>query len=152
MFCAATTSIVSGTLVERIKLWPFLIFTALLTGAIYPLQAYWKWGGGFLDVVGFFDLAGSPVVHSVGGWAALAGALILGARLGKYKDVSFVPMLGSNLPLWEHLSCGSVGLALTADHSWRWDRLAISPTCDEYLSTPIWRRLSALFSRWLLPK
>jgi Amt family ammonium transporter len=99
MFCAATASIVSGALAERIKLWPFLIFTALLTGAIYPLQASWKWGGGFLDAAGFLDFAGSTVVHSVGGWAALAGALILGPRLGKYKDGGVVPMLGSNLPL-----------------------------------------------------
>jgi Amt family ammonium transporter len=86
-------------LAERIKLWPFLIFTALLTGVIYPLQASWKWGGGFLDTAGFLDFAGSTVVHSVGGWAALAGALILGPRLGKYKDGGVVPMLGSNLPL-----------------------------------------------------
>jgi Amt family ammonium transporter len=99
MFCAATASIVSGALAERIKLWPFLIFTALLTGAIYPLQASWKWGGGFLDAAGFLDFAGSTVVHSVGGWAALAGAMILGPRLGKYKDGGVVPMLGSNLPL-----------------------------------------------------
>ena len=99
MFCAATASIVSGALAERIKLWPFLIFTALLTGAIYPLQASWKWGGGFLDAASFLDFAGSTVVHSVGGWAALAGAMILGPRLGKYKDGGVVPMLGSNLPL-----------------------------------------------------
>jgi len=99
MFCAATASIVSGALAERIKLWPFLIFTIVLTGVIYPLQASWKWGGGFLDAGGFLDFAGSTVVHSVGGWAALAGALILGPRIGKYKDGKVVPMLGSNLPL-----------------------------------------------------
>ncbi len=99
MFAAATASIVSGALAERIKLWPFLIFTAVLTGLIYPLQASWKWGGGFLDAAGFLDFAGSTVVHSVGGWAALAGALILGPRIGKYKDGKVVPMLGSNLPL-----------------------------------------------------
>ena len=99
MFCAATASIVSGTVAERIKLWPFLIFTLVLTGFIYPLQASWKWGGGFLDAAGFLDFAGSSVVHSVGGWAALAGALILGPRLGKYKDGRTVPMPGANLPL-----------------------------------------------------
>ena len=99
MFCAATASIVSGALAERIKLWPFLLFTALLTGLIYPLQASWKWGGGFLDAAGFLDFAGSTVVHSVGGWAALAGAIILGARVGKYKDGHVVPILGSNLPV-----------------------------------------------------
>ena len=71
MFCAATASIVSGALAERIKLWPFLIFTILLTAVIYPIQASWKWGGGFLDGMGFQDFAGSTVVHSVGGWAAL---------------------------------------------------------------------------------
>ena len=99
MFCAATASIVSGALAERIQLWPFLIFTVILTSIIYPLQASWKWGGGFLDEMGFLDFAGSTVVHSVGGWAALVGALILGPRLGKYKDGRTIPMPGSNLTL-----------------------------------------------------
>ncbi|MDA7428306.1 ammonium transporter [Primorskyibacter aestuariivivens] len=100
MFCATTASIVSGTLAERIKLWPFLIFVIVLTALIYPIQASWKWGGGFLDGMGFLDFAGSTVVHSVGGWAALAGALILGPRIGKYnKDGKTVPIPGSNLPL-----------------------------------------------------
>ena len=99
MFCAATASIVSGAVAERIKLWPFLIFTFILTAFIYPLQASWKWGGGFLDAAGFLDFAGSSVVHSVGGWAALAGVLILGPRLGKYKDGRVIPMPGANLPL-----------------------------------------------------
>ena len=101
MFCAATASIVSGVLAERIRLWPFLIFTIVLTSIIYPIQASWKWGGGFLDADwGFLDFAGSTVVHSVGGWAALAGALILGPRLGKYsKDGKTNPMPGSNLTL-----------------------------------------------------
>ena len=99
MFCAATASIVSGVLAERIKLWPFLLFTFVLTAVIYPLQASWKWGGGFLDGMGFLDFAGSTVVHSVGGWAALAGVLILGPRIGKYRDGRVVPMPGANLPL-----------------------------------------------------
>ncbi len=101
MFCATTASIVSGALAERIKLWPFMIFVIILTALIYPIQASWKWGGGFLDSqLGFLDFAGSTVVHSVGGWAALAGALILGPRLGKYtKDGKVNPMLGANLPL-----------------------------------------------------
>ena len=99
MFCAATASIVSGTLAERIKLWPFLLFTFILTALIYPFQASWKWGGGCLDEMGFLDFAGSTVVHSVGGWAALAGALVLGARTGKYRDGRVVPMPGANLPL-----------------------------------------------------
>ncbi|KIQ70836.1 ammonium transporter [Wenxinia marina DSM 24838] len=100
MFCATTASIVSGTLAERIKLWPFLIFTVILTGLIYPIQASWKWGGGYLDAeLGFLDFAGSTVVHSVGGWAALAGALILGPRIGKYRDGRTIPFMGANLPL-----------------------------------------------------
>ena len=99
MFCAATASIVSGALAERIKLWPFLVFTIILTSVIYPIQASWKWGGGFLDNMGFLDFAGSTVVHSVGGWAALVGALILGPRIGKYKDGRTIPMPGSNLTL-----------------------------------------------------
>ncbi len=101
MFCATTASIVSGALAERIKLWPFLIFIVILTALIYPIQASWKWGGGFLDTqFGFLDFAGSTVVHSVGGWAALAGALLLGARVGKYpKGGGVHPFPGSNLPL-----------------------------------------------------
>ena len=100
MFCAATASIVSGALAERIKVWPFLIFTAILTGIIYPIQASWKWGAGFLDSqFGFLDFAGSTVVHSVGGWAALAGVIFLGARSGKYKNGKVTPFLGSNMPL-----------------------------------------------------
>ncbi len=99
MFCAATASIVSGALAERIKLWPFLVFVVLLTAVIYPIQASWKWGGGFLDAMGFQDFAGSSVVHSVGGWAALTGAIILGPRLGKYKDGKVLPFPGSNLAL-----------------------------------------------------
>ncbi len=99
MFCATTASIVSGTLAERIKLWPFLAFVIVLTAFIYPIQASWKWGGGFLDAGGFQDFAGSTVVHSVGGWAALAGALILGPRIGKYKEGRTIPFMGSNLPL-----------------------------------------------------
>ncbi|HAR51209.1 MULTISPECIES: ammonium transporter [unclassified Roseovarius] len=100
MFCAATASIVSGALAERIKLWPFLAFTIVLTAVIYPIQASWKWGGGFLDAAGFQDFAGSTVVHSVGGWAALVGAIILGPRIGKYaKDGRVTPFPGSNLAL-----------------------------------------------------
>ncbi|GGE18331.1 ammonium transporter [Gemmobacter megaterium] len=99
MFCATTASIVSGALAERIKLIPFLVFTLVLTALIYPIQASWKWGGGFLDEMGFLDFAGSTVVHSVGGWAALVGALILGPRLGKYKDGRTIAMPGNNLAL-----------------------------------------------------
>ena len=100
MFCAATASIVSGAVAERIKLWPFLIFVVVLTGIIYPIQASWSWGEGYLDEIGFLDFAGSSIVHGAGGWAALAGALVLGARVGKYgKDGRVNPIPGSNLPL-----------------------------------------------------
>jgi len=100
MFVAATASIVSGVLAERIKLWPFLAFVAILTGFMYPISGSWQWGGGWLSEMGFSDFAGSTIVHSVGGWAALAGALILGPRIGKYaKDGKVIPMPGSNLAL-----------------------------------------------------
>ncbi len=98
MFCATTASIVSGTLAERIKLWPFLIFTIILTGLIYPIEASWQWGGGWLSEMGFSDFAGSTLVHATGGFAALAGAVILGARIGKYDKQGKVPPIpGSNL-------------------------------------------------------
>ena len=100
MFCATTASIVSGTLAERIKLWPFLIFVVVLTGFIYPIEASWQWGGGWLSEAGFYDFAGSTLVHAAGGFAALAGAIVLGPRIGKYaKDGRVVPMPGSNLAL-----------------------------------------------------
>ena len=102
MFCAATASIVSGALAERIKLWPFLIFVAVLTGFIYPLTASWQWGGGWLsENMGFSDFAGSTVVHACGAAAALAGAIVLGPRIGKYSKEGGVvnPMPGSNLAL-----------------------------------------------------
>ena len=100
VFVAATASIVSGALAERIKLWPFLIFVIVLTGFLYPISGSWQWGGGWLSEMGFSDFAGSTVVHSVGGWAALAGAIVLGPRIGKYgKDGKVTPMPGSNLAL-----------------------------------------------------
>jgi len=99
MFCATTASIVSGTLAERIKLWPFLAFVVVLTGFIYPIEASWQWGGGWLSEAGFSDFAGSTLVHAAGGFAALAGAIVLGPRIGKYKDGKTVPMPGSNLAL-----------------------------------------------------
>lgn len=100
MFCATTASIVSGALAERIKLNAFFVFVIVLTALIYPVQASWTWGEGFLDEAGFLDFAGSTIVHSVGGWAALVGALILGPRIGKYaKDGKVNPIPGSNLAL-----------------------------------------------------
>ena len=100
VFVATAASIVSGTLAERIKLWPFLIFVVFLTGFIYPIQASWEWGEGFLDAkFAFSDFAGSTLVHSTGGWAALAGAIALGARKGRYVGGRAIPMPGSSLPL-----------------------------------------------------
>ena len=100
MFCATTASIVSGALAERIKLNAFFIFVVILTALIYPIQASWTWGEGWLDEMGFLDFAGSTIVHSVGGWAALTGAIILGARKGKYgPDGRVNPIPGSNLAL-----------------------------------------------------
>ncbi|MEN8660519.1 ammonium transporter [Marivita sp.] len=99
VFVAATASIVSGAVAERIKLWPFLAFVVVLTGLMYPISGSWQWGGGWLSEMGFSDFAGSTVVHSVGGWAALAGVLVLGPRIGKYKDGRVNPFPGSNLAL-----------------------------------------------------
>lgn len=100
VFVATAASIVSGTVAERVKLWPFLIFVVILTALIYPIQGSWTWGSGWLSEAGFSDFAGSTIVHSVGGWAALTGAIILGPRAGKYaKDGSVRPIPGSNLPL-----------------------------------------------------
>ena len=100
VFCATAASIVSGAVAERIKLKSFFIFVVVLCGFIYPIQGSWSWGGGFLSKAGFLDFAGSSIVHGVGGWAALTGAIILGARKGKYaEDGSITPMPGSNLPL-----------------------------------------------------
>lgn len=102
VFVGTAASIVSGTLAERIKLWPFLLFTAVLTAVIYPIQGAWSWGGGWLNNIGggFKDFAGSTIVHSVGGWCALTGAIILGPRYGKYTpDGHIHPIRGANLPL-----------------------------------------------------
>src|SRR5690606_23443413 len=93
-------SIVSGTIAERTKLWSFLIFTVLMAGFIYPITGAWTWGGGWLAEQGFSDFAGSTIVHSVGGWAALAGAIVSGARRGKYGPGGQVNALpGSNMAL-----------------------------------------------------
>ena len=100
VFCATAISIVSGACAERIKVWPFLIFAALMTGFIYPIYGAWTWGGGWLTEMGFSDFAGSTIVHSVGGWAALTGCFILGPRAGKYSsDGKISPIAGANMPL-----------------------------------------------------
>ena len=99
VFVATACSIISGAVAERMKLWPFLLFCVVMTSFIYPVQGYWKWGGGFLDEAGFSDFAGSGVVHLCGATAALAGVLILGSRKGKYVDGKVQAMPGANLPL-----------------------------------------------------
>jgi len=100
VFVATAMSIVSGAVAERMKLWAFFAFAIVFTGFIYPLEGFWKWGGGFLDAAGFLDFAGSGVVHMAGAAAALAGVILLGARKGKYgKDGSVHAIPGANLPL-----------------------------------------------------
>ena len=100
VFVATTASIISGTMAERVRLWSFFLFTAVLTGFIYPVVGAWTWGGGWLSEMGFQDFAGSTVVHSTGGWAALAGALIIGPRMGKFRpDGSVKPTPPSNVPI-----------------------------------------------------
>ena len=99
VFVATAMSIVSGAVAERMKLWSFLAFAVVLTGFIYPIEGYWKWGGGFLDGLGFMDFAGSGVVHLCGASAALAGVLLLGARKGKYENGKVRAIPGANLPL-----------------------------------------------------
>tara|TARA_B100000029_G_scaffold178468_1_gene175833 strand:+ start:347 stop:1636 length:1290 start_codon:yes stop_codon:yes gene_type:complete len=103
VFCATTVSIVSGTLAERIKLWPFFLFAAILSGILYPIVMGWQWGGGWLASAGFSDFAGSTLVHSTGGAAALAGAIILGPRLGRFTKTGspapLKPFAASSIPL-----------------------------------------------------
>ena len=100
VFVATTASIISGTMAERVRLWSFLLFTAVLTSLIYPVVGAWTWGGGWLSEMGFQDFAGSTIVHSTGGWAALAGALIIGPRLGKFRsDGSVKSTPPSNVPI-----------------------------------------------------
>lgn len=123
MFAATAATIVSGAVAERVKLSSFMIFAVLLVGFAYPITGGWKWGGGFLDGMGFYDFAGSSVVHAFGGFAALACVLVLGPRVGKYTKNGIKPILPSNLPLanigalllwfgWFGFNCGSV---LSAD-------------------------------------
>jgi Amt family ammonium transporter len=99
VFVATAMSIVSGAVAERMKLSSFLLFCVVMTGLIYPIQGYWKWGGGFLDAAGFSDFAGSGVVHLCGAAAALAGVLLLGARKGKYENGKINAIPGANMPL-----------------------------------------------------
>ncbi len=125
MFAATAATIVSGAVAERIKLGPFIFFSILYVGIIYPIVGMWKWGGGFLDTLAtpFYDFAGSTIVHSVGGWGALVGAYLLGPRIGKYTEKGMSAIPGHNIPLatvgvfllwfgWFGFNGGSV---LTAD-------------------------------------
>ncbi len=99
MFAATAATIVSGAVAERIKLIPFMIFTVFYVGLVYPIAGSWKWGGGFLDKLGFYDFAGSTLVHSVGGWAALIAVCLLGPRIGKFRDGKVRAIPGHNIPL-----------------------------------------------------
>jgi Amt family ammonium transporter len=103
MFVCATVSIVSGAVAERIKIWPFFIFSAIMAAFIYPISMGWQWGGGWLATAGFSDFAGSTLVHACGGAAALAGVIVLGARAGRFgkkgETKSLVPFAASSIPL-----------------------------------------------------
>ena len=100
MFAATAATIVSGAVAERIKIGPFMVFVVLYVGLVYPIAGSWKWGGGFLNKLGFYDFAGSTLVHSVGGWAALVAVWLLGPRIGKFdKEGKVLVILGHNIPL-----------------------------------------------------
>lgn len=99
MFAATAATIVSGAVAERIKINAYLIFTVIFVGLVYPFVGSWKWGAGWLDSLGFYDFAGSTLVHSVGGWGALAGIMIIGPRLGKYVGGKIIDKPGSSVPL-----------------------------------------------------
>ncbi|OBX26646.1 Amt family ammonium transporter [Gelidibacter algens] len=101
MFAATAATIVSGAVAERMKIGPFMVFAILYVGLIYPIAGSWKWGGGFLQTLEtpFYDFAGSTLVHSVGGWAALVAVCLLGARIGKFKDGKIQAIPGHNIPL-----------------------------------------------------
>lgn len=99
MFAATAATIVSGAVAERMKIGPFMVFTIIYVGFVYPIAGSWKWGGGFLDQLGFYDFAGSTLVHSVGGWAALVAVFLLGPRIGKFKNGEVQAIPGHNIPL-----------------------------------------------------
>ena len=150
VFVATAASIVSGALAERVKMWSFFLFTLLLTAIIYPIVGAWTWGGGWLTEMGFQDFAGSTIVHSTGGWAALAGALVVGPRLGKFRrDGSIRPTPPSNILVVTLgvFICGLAGLASTAGRNWRWGVRPMQWRSATCWSTPTWRRRPA---SWLL--
>lgn len=150
MFAATAATIVSGAVAERIKLPSFMVFSTVFVALIYTVAGSWKWGGGWLDQMGFYDFAGSTLVHSVGGWGALAGALLLGPRLGKYVKGKMHPIPGSNMPLaaagvfllwlgWFGFNGGSV---LSADPDLT--SLALVTTCLAAAAGA----LGAMFTSW----
>ncbi|GIW41590.1 MAG: ammonium transporter [Candidatus Binatia bacterium] len=155
MFAATAATIVSGAVAERVKLGPFMVFSLFFVGLVYPIVGSWKWGGGWLDQLGFYDFAGSTLVHSVGGWGALAGVLLLGPRLGKYtKDGRIVPIPGSNMPMatvgvfllwlgWFGFNGGSVLSADPAAVS-----LVLVTTCLAAAAGG----LAAMFTSWIATK
>jgi len=155
MFAATAATIVSGAVAERIKLGPFMVFATLFVALVYPWVGSWKWGGGWLDELGFYDFAGSTLVHSVGGWGALAGALVLGPRLGKYrKNGQIVPIPGHSLPLatigvfllwlgWFGFNGGSV---LSADPA------AVSLTLVTTCLAAAAGCIGAMITSWLIAK
>ena len=99
MFAATAATIVSGAIAERVKLSAYMIFTLIYVGLVYPFLGSWKWGAGWLDAMNFYDFAGSTLVHSVGGWGALAGIIVIGSRLGKYDNGKVIDKPGSSVPL-----------------------------------------------------
>lgn len=128
MFAATAATIVSGAVAERIKLSSFLVFSAIFVSMVYPVVGMWKWGGGWLEARGFHDFAGSTLVHSVGGWGALAGIIVLGPRMGRYVDETIRPIPGHSMPMatvgvfllwfgWYGFNGGSVLSASPADIS-----------------------------------
>ena len=154
MFAATAATIVSGAVAERIKLSSFMVFTLLYVTLIYPWVGSWKWGGGWLDARGFYDFAGSTLVHSVGGWAALAGAIMLGPRRGKYVDGRVRAIPGHNMPLaaigvfllwlgWFGFNGGSVLSADPAATS-----LTLMTTCIAAAAGG----LAAMYTSWLVAK
>ena len=118
---------------ERIKIVPFMIFTVLYVGLIYPIAGSWKWGGGFLDQMGFYDFAGSTLVHSVGGWAALVAVYLLGSRIGKFKDGKIQAIPGHNIPL----ATAGVLISMVRNLGIRKILLLIPTRSDQYKAGPL---------------
>jgi Amt family ammonium transporter len=155
VFAGTAATIVSGAVAERIKFLSFVVFSVIIVGLIYPITGHWIWGGGWLASLGMFDFAGSTVVHSVGGWAALAGVIALGPRLGKYRDGKVVPIPGHNMStatigvfvLWLGWFGFNPGSTMAADP------LAIAHVCVTTNTAAAAASLSALLTAiWLLGK